>query len=378
MIIGIEAAHANRSERTGVEEYCWQMIQHFKTIIPADVRVILYSNTPLQAELATLPPNWEVRVLTWPLGKLWSQLRLAFELFLPPPDIFFAPAQLVPLWCPKKTITMLHDSAFKAVPQSYRFWGRQYLKIMNRLVLRNSARVLLSAEFNRREIQKYYGPRFNNKLQVIPLGFDASRFHPLSPEERAPLAALLARCQVHPPYIFYLGRLEEKKNTALLIDAFNSLKQKYTEPLQLVLAGKPGAGYDTVYRALKQSPFRSEIRELGFIGGSEAAQLLAGAAVFAFPSRYEGFGIPLLEAFAAGCPVVASPNGALPEVAKDATVFADPTNTEAYASELLRLLTNVPLRDQQIDRGVRRAREFSWAKTAAATWQTIVELAKKY
>ena len=138
MILGIEASHANKKNRTGVEEYSWQIIQQLKKQIPSDMRVILYSQEPLVGELAVLPKNWEVKILSWPFGKGWSQVRLSLEFLLEPPDVFFAPGQLVPFACPKNTIVTVHDSAFLFEPKSYWWASRWYLKLMNCLIVKKA------------------------------------------------------------------------------------------------------------------------------------------------------------------------------------------------------------------------------------------------
>ena len=138
MVIGIEASHANKEKRTGVEEVCFQIIQELKNIIPTSTRVILYTHKRLNNEIRELPRNWEVKVLKWPLYKGWSQVRLSFELLINTPDIFLAPGQLVPLLCPQKTVSIVHDSAFRVFPKLYNKLARPYLNTMNKMIDRKS------------------------------------------------------------------------------------------------------------------------------------------------------------------------------------------------------------------------------------------------
>lgn len=380
MVIGIEATHANRPERTGVEEYCFQIIQEFKKIIPPGERVILYTNEPLRGGLEVLPPNWEIRVLRWPFRKMWSQFRLAWELWRRPPDVFFAPGQLIPFFSPRCTVTTIHDCAFVAVPEAYTFFGGLYLRFMNRLIIWRSALILTSAEFNKRELVRYYARLAADRVVVIPLGFDASVRNqgipiPLQTISVRPDMPSLAT-RVTKPFIMTIGRLETKKNSVALIRAFELLKKKYD--IQLVLVGKPGAGYPTIDLAIQYSSYRTDIIELGYCPTPVVRALLTNAVVFAFPSLYEGFGIPILEAMAAGCPVVAASGHVLEEVGGKAVLYADPLNHEQLAQQIERVLIEPALAERLRVAGLQRVRDFSWQKTAVTTWNSIASTGRTW
>lgn len=369
MLLGIEAAHANKTNRTGVEEYCFQIIQELKKIIPADVRVVLYSNEPLRNGLEILPDNWEVKILRWPLKKLWSQTRLAWELFWHPPEVFFAPGQLVPFITPRQTITMIHDSAFAARPKLYRFWGRQYLRFMNRLIIQKSVHLITSSAFNKTELEKLYGHSVAEKTMVIPLAYNREMFH-----AGVSASGVAEKYGITKPFIMTTGRLEAKKNTRHLIAAFDLIKKQHD--IQLVLVGKPGYGYETIHEALEKSPNRKDIIIPGYVGQSDLPGLVAAAKVFVFPSAYEGFGIPVLEALAVETPVVAANLGSLVEVAGEAALYADPGNVSTLAHAIATLLEDKTERQKYAALGLERVKNFSWEKTAAATWaiiQTVLE-----
>ncbi|MBI5729295.1 MAG: glycosyltransferase family 4 protein [Candidatus Magasanikbacteria bacterium] len=369
MVLGIEASHANKPDRTGVEEYCFQIIQEFKKIIPADVRVVLYSNEPLRNGLEIMPGNWEAKVLRWPLKKLWSQTRLAWELLFHPPDVFFAPGQLIPFITPRRTIAMIHDSAFVACQEAYRFWSRQYLRFMNWLIIRKSIRLLTSSSFNKIELEKFYGRSATEKTAVIPLGFDRKRFHSGVALESAALAKNFG---VTKPFIMTTGRLEAKKNTRRLIEAFDIIKKQHD--IQLVLVGKPGYGYEAAQAALEQSPYKKDIIVPGYVEQHDLPWLVASARVFVFPSAYEGFGIPVLEAMACGTPTIASRVGPLPEVAGAAARYFDPADVADLVRAATALLEDDNERARLRSLGFERVALFSWEKTAAATWGVIVKV----
>ncbi|MDO8499741.1 MAG: glycosyltransferase family 1 protein [bacterium] len=356
MTIGITVDHANTKQRTGVGNVCFAIIQELKKQIPSTEKVVLYSAHSLIPELADLPPNWQLKILRWPLGKLWTQLRLSGEFIFHPPDVFFAPGQLVPIICPKKTIAIIHDSAFLAVPEAYNFWGRQYLKWMNKLIINKSSKIITASEFNKSEIKKYYGGAAADKTVVIPF---AGVCLPLreGEKQRGSVGRIIK------PYILYIGRLELKKNTANLIRAFNILKNKFDT--QLVLVGIPGVGYAEIETEINNSPFKQDIILLGFVQGEELSSFLSDAEVFVFPSQYEGFGLPVLEAMAAGCPVVAADIPALREVGGEAAIYSDGDTSAKLAESLARVINNDQLSEQMRQAGLARAQNFSWEKIVA-------------
>lgn len=360
MIIGIDASHANKNQRTGVEEYCFQIIEEFKKIIPSDTKVILYSNEALLSELAQIPNNWEIKILNWPFKKMWSQFRLAYELWKNPPDVYFSPGQLLPLFAPKNSVVMVHDSAFEAYPTAYRFFGRQYLKWMNRLIVKKAKLILTSTEFNKKELLNFYGQFLENKIKVIPLAYDSDKFNMDAKVDK----------NIYGKYILSIGRLEEKKNTKRIVEAFNIIKKDLPD-LKLVLVGQPGAGYEQVKQAVESSEHKQDIILLGFVSSENLYSLLRHAQVFVFPSLYEGFGIPILEAMATGVPVVASDISALHEVGDEAAVYADPIDVEDIATKVLNLIKDEDLRKQKIILGLQRVKNYSWSNTAAQTWPIL-------
>lgn len=382
MILGIEASHAMKPKRTGVEEYCFQIIQHLKEVVPADVRVILYTSGVKGEKLKVkseseelfdnLPANWEVKVLGWPFRKLWTQVRLSWEFLWRPPDVFFAPGQLIPLVCPRRTIVTIHDSAFLVYPSAYNFLGRQYLRLMNWWIIKKADRIVTPSAFNARELRRLYGDRAANKAEVIAHGYNSDRF---TEQSEVAVQKMLSDYGITRPYILSIGRLEEKKNTKRIVEAHRMLceRRRGQSLPELVFVGSSGVGYGDVQEAIRRSPFRQHIRELGYVSSEVAPLLLSGAAAFIFPSLYEGFGLPVVEAMASGCPVVTARGTSLDEVVGEAALLVDPTDMSEIASTLEKVLydgvTSVSLKQK----GLLRSRSFSWEKAARETWDVIVK-----
>jgi len=382
MLIGIEATHANKAQRTGVENYCWHIIQGLKKQIPSSVRVVLYSNKPLLGELGVLPENWEVKILRWPFKKLWSQIMLSLELLFHPPDIFFAPAQLIPLFSRvKKTVVTIHDSAFLVFPKAYNFCGRQYLKWMNKMIVKKSSLIITPSEFSKQELLKQYchSRECGNPVVVIPEAYDNRIFRIIEILKQVQDdKSILKKYNLSKPFVMSLGRLEEKKNTAGIIKAFEILKkdQKNNE-LKLLLAGSPRVGFEKVKQALDSSEFKADILTPGWISEENAVSLFNLASVFVFPSFYEGFGLPVLEAMACGCPVVASAGNSLKEVGGESVLYVDPGNANDIAAAINKLLHDENLRAEKIKSGLERVKNFSWEKAAKSTWEAIGGLSSR-
>jgi glycosyltransferase involved in cell wall biosynthesis len=172
------------------------------------------------------------------------------------------------------------------------------------------------------------------------------------------------------PVILTVGAIQARKNIARLVEAFETLDPEW----RLVIAGSRGYGADQALRRIEESPCHDRIRLLGYISTEELAGWYARASLFVFPSLDEGFGMPVLEAMAAGVPVIASNRAAVPEVAGDAAILVDPDDTEALSNFMQKLANNEELRSEMARRGRARAAGFSWHRAVEATWGIYAEL----
>ncbi|MBI5621982.1 glycosyltransferase family 4 protein [Candidatus Falkowbacteria bacterium] len=365
MRIGIDASRANRVQKTGVEWYAWHIIQEFKTIIPPSTEVVLYSAAPLVGSLADLPPHWQSKVLSWPPRLLWTHFRLSWEMLWHAPDLLFVPAHVGPIGSPRRLAVTIHDVAFMAMPQAYSRQGKFYLNFFNTLDSWRAKAIITISEYSKKDIEKFY-PRARGKIAVVPLAYDAAHYRVLDEPEKT--RTILNRYGIRQPFFLSVSRLEVKKNTDGMIRAFAAAA---LPDYQLVLVGKPGRWYNQVEAALRQSQVQDSIIMPGWVAEADVPYLMNAATAFVFPSWYEGFGIPILEAMACGCPVITASTTACPEVAGGAALLVDPAADSALSRALQQIAADPVYAGQLRAKGLARAAQFSWRQTAERTWQVL-------
>lgn len=364
MIIGIDASRANRTIKTGVEWYAYYLVEELKKIpLKAGDRFVLYSPDRLNDELGILPPQWQTKILSWPPRYLWTQIRLSWEMIFSPPDVLFVPAHALPVFCRAKTIITLHDLGFERFPKVYSFWQRIYLRFVYRWAASFASKIIVPSEFTKKEIIDLY--KINpQKIEVVYLGYNHNLFKPADDKER--VDQVLNQYKIKRPYVLYVGRLEEKKNVGNLINAFQKIVSiiGHTLNINLVLLGKSGYGSQKFLLAIENNKF---IKRLDYISSSDLPYFYAGAECFVFPSFYEGFGLPILEAMACGCPVVGSRSASLPEIGGSAIQYFNSQNVEEIVKTILKVIRDKELRETMVLQGLERAQSFSWQKCAQQT-----------
>jgi len=331
----------------------------------------LYSQEPLVGELGNLPENWESKVLSWPPKRLWTQVRLSIEMLLHAPDVLFVPAHVVPIVHPQKTVMTVHDIAASRFAMSYSWFERWYSMWSARQACAGSGLIIVPSRFTKDEIVRVFGISIAKQVRVVPHGYDTSFARQAPPGRHE---EVLRTYGVVQPFVLSIGRLEEKKNTANMVRAFCEFKKESgLEDLTYVLVGKQGHGYETVRSAIAQSSFDHDVIELGWVAQADLPVLLQSAEALLFVSLYEGFGLPVLEAFAAGTPVITSKGTSLDEVGDGAVRSCDPHSVPEIVSALSAVLTDEKIRTRLIAGGKDRVSQFSWKKAAAMTLEFLLE-----
>lgn len=357
MLLGIDASRTVSAQRTGTEGYAWFLLQAL-LLLAAErgIHLRLYFNQSPPAGL--LPPANHVENVILPQKLLWTHVRLARELHQRPPDVFFTPAHVIPWTYHGRALATVHDLGYHHFPQSHPWRQRIYLRWSTRHNARRSQRVIADSQATKRDLVRFDGIE-PDKITVIYPGIDPV----LKPVmERAPITAVLHKYGISSPYFLFLSTLQPRKNLARLVDAYSQSEV----PHQLVLAGKPGWLAAPILEKIAQLPpaIAQKIILPGYIPEEDKAALLSGATAVLYPSLYEGFGFPVLEAQVCGTAVLTSTTSSLPEVAGDAAVLVNPLDTFAIVEGIRRLAQDTVLREGLVAKGFVNVRRFNWQDTA--------------
>jgi len=363
-------ATAVPADRGGVGRY----VDCLVAALEADGAAPMVVCQPRDAELyAALAPHADVLpAMARPVARTarltWEQTRLPRLVRRARVDVLHCPHYTMPLAGPVATVVTLHDATFFTAPRVHSPVKARFFRAWTRTSLRRAEVCVVPSESTARELGCVAGAGVGD-LHVVHHGVDADRFHPPSPEE---IAAVRHRLRLgRSPYVAFLGALEPRKNVPALIRGFTLASRiragrilaGRSDPPVLVLAGPPG--WDSrVERELRAVPHRVRVVRAGYLPLAELSGFLGGAVVVAYPSLGEGFGLPVLEAMAAGAAVLTTRRLAIPEVGGDAVAYCG-IDAEDIAAGLVELLDDPARRAQLSAAGQRRAKDFSWAVSAA-------------
>ncbi len=366
----IDASSANKQRRTGVENYARDLIQTMKSHpLMEGERVVLYSSTPLDETLGELPEGWSSSVLNWPLPSGWMAGRVRWEVLRKKPTVLFVPAQAIPRVSKNvKVVTTIHDVAFARRPDLYDPKVRKRLKSVTRRALKRSAKVLVPSQATADDLlQIYRAPQ--EHVSVTPLA-------PSIKMGDTDARATLQHYRLGANFFLTVGRLVAKKNITTLIKGFELFKSRrgVGDPFELVLVGEPGFGYEEIDKYFEHSSAKEAIRSLGYVPDDQVAHLMTAATAYVFPSWYEGFGIPNLEAMSAGTALISSDIPAHREVVGDAGILVPPNEAEGWAQAMEKIVRDPTIRQGLVDKGKTRVATFSWERTAQQTWEVLRSL----
>jgi glycosyltransferase involved in cell wall biosynthesis len=425
MLIGIDASRANKDYKTGTEWYSFYLIKHLAQIDSKN-QYILYTNKPFKGDLLDLTTiefkedvesgveydkkgyqkikspynNFKVKVLKWPFIFFWTLGRLTLEMIFNKPDVLFVPSHSLPLIFPKKTINTIHDIAFerdnkvcgkddigpecKIVKKilgfivcvvtfgKYKAEATDYMKWSFRFALKRAKKIITVSNFSKNEIFDLYGDP-ENKIEVVYNGYNNDIYQ--RKNDLKEIDKVLSRYGVKRPYFLYGGRIEKKKNIPLLIEAYATTKEANPEIKEnLVMIGNASYGYDEVKYLIQEFNINKDVFMPGWVEEKDMPYFYSGASAFVFPSRYEGFGIPLLQSMGCGVPLLISNIPPFKEVAQEAAMFFNPNDMKALSRSLSEIITNNVLREELIEKEKERIKCFSWRKCAEETLKVIENL----
>lgn len=357
MQIGIDARLWGEP-RSGIGRYTRALVEALLAVAP-DERWVLYLDRPV----SRLPPAAEPRCLPWPQRLLWTLWAAPRDLRRRPVDVFHGVTGFeLPQGRACRLVTTVHDLIPLRFPALAPWRHRWAVRCLLGSALRRADRVIAVSEATRTEVLARY-PDVAAKIHVVPEAADP-RFAPPAASERA---AVRARYGLAAPYVLFVGLLEPKKNLPTLLRAVARLRAAGAwGPAQLVLVGARGWGTDGLAPEVERLGLGDTVRRLGAVPDADLPALYAEARAFVFPSLWEGFGLPALEAMAAGAPVIAARRGALPEVTAGAALLVEP-EVAPLAEALGAVLADGGLRARLREAGLARAAAFSWRRTAVET-----------
>jgi len=400
MIIGIDASRANRQHKTGTEWYSFYLIKNLAQIDRKN-KYRLYLNeksTPELIEIIKDNPNFSLKFLYWPFNSFWTLGRLTLEMIFNAPDVLFIPAHTIPLIYPRRTINTIHDIAFvreqnlyhsakiktdlafsrqiinflvKAFTLGkYRSESVDYLFWSTAFALKHARKIITVSNFTKQEILALYPKTKTNKIVVIHNGYNDLLYRPINDHEK--IREVLDKYGLEAPYFLYVGRLEKKKNTPALIEALAILKENNPDIKEkLVLIGDASFGYDEVKYVIEQFDLNNEVIMPGWVDEEDLPYIFSGAKAFIFPSKHEGFGIPVIQSLACGLPTAVSDIPVLREIADGAVLFFNQTDKRAIAEAMKQIVVDANLRHKLKVKGLEKAQEFSWKKCAQETLREI-------
>lgn len=310
-------------------------------------------------------------------------LYRAVSTFLPVPYSFFFGKDsdvthffnyIVPPFVHGKKVVTVHDMVYKAFPETVRGRTRLMLETGLKKSMKRADIIVTDSEFSKREIIKYF-PEHSGKIRVVPCGVDCKRFRPCANPET--IAEVKKSLDIDGEYFLYVGTIEPRKNLVRLIRAYKVFTKHIKNPPKLVLAGAKGWLCDDIYALVRKLGIDNQVIFTKYVPSEDMTPLICGAMAFVFPSLYEGFGMPPLEAMACGVPVLTSGEASLPEVVGDCAVICDAYSVKSIAKGLYRLYKNPDLRKELSRRGHERAGLFTWENSAKKLHAIYRELANE-
>lgn len=369
MRIGINV-HLLSTTHTGIQHYIRALVPEL--IAQATSQEIVLYGEPSQLSLpASRQVQWvsASRPLRSGIQRvLWEQTVLPRLLRQDGIDVFFSPAFILPMRWDGAGVVTVHDLNFEVSPQTIHPIRRAYLRRITRWSTHRARKVIAISQSTASDLVSLYSVP-SEKVAVIPYGLD-SLFTPENAHTLEPMVR--QRYSLPERFLLFVGTLEPRKNLPRLLDAYALARQRADLP-PLVLVGAPGWQHERILAQASRLGIAHYLVFAGYIPREHLPGVYAAASALLYPSLYEGFGLPPLEAMGCGTPVLASEASAMPEVVGDGGILVDPRDVQAIAEGILRITQEEPLRQQVVERGIERAKQFRWEEAARRTLTLIRE-----
>lgn len=369
MKVGIDARFITRYPRRGIGNYSLNLVSELVRLDSSVEYVLYIAETDIEGILPSLP-NVTIRQLRPRLYPIWENVSLPIAALKDRLDVLHCLGNTAPLFIPHRVqlVLTLMDVMFlqphDIVPKPttpYQWMGRFYRAFSAPFATRSANRVIAMSEFARQDILRMISSVEPSRVCVTHMSCDPVFCFETIEIENGIVDTL------HGRYILCLGAEDHRKNTLRLVQVYLNLLKQHSIAENLVISGYANWKKSASYRAVKEAGAEKRVKFLDYVNINELAQLYRNATVFVYPSVYEAFGMPILEAFSSGCPVIASNITAIPDVGADAALYFNPLNEDEMVQSLLRVLNDSGLREALKAKGYIRAKQFSWAETARKT-----------
>ena len=364
------AIDARKLHDFGIGTYIRNLLRQLARIDHETEYVLL--SQPTDLDVATqLGPNFRSVLEPSPNYSLREQIHVPWVLHRERPDVFHAPHYILPAGVRCRSVVTIHDCIHLMFPQYLpNKAAYAYARASMWTAVKRSDCILTVSEASKRDILHFFNV-LPEKIVVVYNAID-EHFWLTPPEDE--VARVRERYQLDHQFVLYVGNIKPHKNLVRLIEAFDELRHTGFDELKLLIIGDEISKLPALRRAVHRHKLHKHVRFLGYVSDSTLRVLYRLAAMFVFPSLYEGFGLPPLEAMASGTPVVTSNQSSLPEVTGDAAVLVDPYDVNSIVEGMRRVLTDSELADDLRRRGPERAREFSWARSVEMTRQVYAQV----
>lgn len=376
MLIAIDGNEANVARRVGVSEYAYELLKEFSKYQISSTQYQVYLKAKPNKDLPQVSKSWHYKVFG--PSRLWTQLALPVRLFMRrrKPDVFFSPGHYAPRFSPVPTVISIMDLAFFHFPDYFTKKDLTQLHSWTKYSVQNASAIITISQATKDDIIKLYGVP-ESKIHVIYPGIKSASV--LTPHVY-PMQELQTKYSIRNNYLLFVGTLQPRKNIVRLVEAFaNVIKNDTAEKasLQLVIVGKKGWKYEEILDAPEKNGVTDKVKFLDFVNDEDLQLLYQHAQCFVFPSLYEGFGLPVLEAMKMNCPVITSNVSSLPEAGGDAALYVDPESISDIASKIEMVLGDKKIRSEMVAKGRDQLKKFSWEKAAKETLMVLEEIGSK-
>lgn len=395
MIIGIDASRAFSKQRTGTENYSYAITRALAKIDKINSYLLFVrggadidrSGTQGQA-LRGWPKNFRFVEIGWP--RLWTQVGLSWQTFAKKLDVLFIPAHTLPVIRKPglPTVVTIHDLGAEYLAEYHQFPHKYYLNLATEYAAAQADALIAVSQATKKDLVEKLKVE-EKKIHVVYEGYDQKLFQPASIDV---VRNILKRFDIQNPYLLFVGTVQPRKNLERIIEAFarilrnkdtriSGAKISHSIPvseylnLDLVIVGSKGWLADDIYQAPARYGVADRVKFLGHVDDYDLPALYSGAEALVFPSLYEGFGLPILEAMACGCPVLTSQISSMPEVAGNSALYVNPYDIEDITSCLIDILDRGKGQELKV-KGFEQSKKFSWEKAAKETLEVLEKVAK--